>query len=164
MPDITRFDEPQWTRQKPDCNRNTTYSPHLQHQDFFTPHQLSYPGVAQRVGYWGERYWGDCCHLPSNQAAVDPHPHPRCIRLPQYRAELALPGMVFTTPPHLHPPSHRWHESPDCVVVGKSTCSVGTGQAAEVVGMGYDHASPAVPRVSCFANRQPTSLHLQLKY
>jgi len=46
-------------------------------------------------GHQGEGHQGDCRHLPIQSAAADPHPHPRCFRLPQLPAQLALLGEVF---------------------------------------------------------------------
>ena len=90
--------------------------PPLQREDRFTPPLPSHPGVPQgerhwEEGHWGEEYQGEgyrgaCCHLPIQSAATDPHPHPRCFRLPQLLSELAPPGEVFPASQAPNAPAH----------------------------------------------------------
>jgi len=111
-------------------------SPAIQCKVWFTPRLPSHPGAPQGKGHQGEGHRGeddrgDCLHLPICRAAPDPHPHPRCFRLPQLPAELSLLGEVFAPSQAPQTPAQRWDESPEYVVMGEAPgfrgCWAGAG-------------------------------------
>jgi hypothetical protein len=82
--------------------------------------------------------------LPIQSAAADPHPHPRCFRLPQLLAVLAPLGEVFASLEAQNAPAQGEDESPELVVVGDAPGFMAMGQTSEVLALGYVRESPGL--------------------
>ena len=168
----------------PTLTRTQQPSPPLQCDDWFTPRLPSHLGVPQGEGHWGEGHWGerhwgeghwgeghwgerhlgDCRQLPMCWAAANPHPHPKCFRLPQVLAELAPLGEVFAASQAPKTPAQGGDESPEFVVVGKAQGFVAVGQAPEVVAVVYPWTSPGLAQVAQLADHLQWYLHCEPMY